>query len=125
MNVSKSNETNKPSPLLEMFSHLGKPCTVPLIFALGERSYRTDIRELRDSIDLSGKKLSANTISKCLSGLTEIGIVERNVHAPSPPNEEYYLTSKGQQLYKHLLQLRFVAERTPSEYDLFESISAC
>ena len=125
MNVSKANETNTISPLGEMVSHLGRPCTVPLIFALGERSYSTNIRELRKSIDLSGKRISQAALSKCLSGLTEIGLVEATVHADSPPNAEYHLTSKGKQLYGHLVQLRHLAEMTPPEYDVFDGITAC
>ncbi|MFW9976074.1 MAG: winged helix-turn-helix transcriptional regulator [Candidatus Thorarchaeota archaeon] len=126
MNVSKTNESNKPVPLNEMFSHLGRPCTVPLIFALGERSYNIDIRELRSSIDMSdGKRLSEATISKCLSDLTQIGLVEGTVHAHSPSKAEYSLTSKGQQLYRHLLQIRLLTERLSLEQDYIDSISAC
>jgi DNA-binding HxlR family transcriptional regulator len=126
MNVSKSNESNTTSPLIEMFSHLGRPCTVPLIFALGERSYNIDVRELRNSIDLSGgKRLSESTISRCLSDLTQIGLVEGTVHAHSPPKEGFSLTLKGQQLYKHLLQMRLLTERAYSEQDFVDSISAC
>jgi DNA-binding HxlR family transcriptional regulator len=125
MNVSKANETNIISPIGEMFSHLGRPCSVPLIFALGERSYSTSIQELRKSIDLDGKRVSEATVSKCLSGLTEIGVVVGTAHANSLPKEEFQLTSKGQQLYRHLLQLRHLAEKTPSEYDLFDGITAC
>jgi len=126
MNVSKTNEPNLKSPLIEMFSHLGRPCTVPVIFALGERSYNTDVRELRSSIDLNnGMRLSTATISKCLSNLTEIGLVEGTVHAHSPLRAEYCLTIKGQQLYKHLLQLRLLSERNYTEQDFIDSISAC
>lgn len=126
MNVNKTNEPSTTSPLIEMFSHLGRPCTVPLIFALGERSYNTDIRELRNSIDLNnGKRLSEATISKCLSDLTQIGLVEGTVQTHHPLRAEYSLTSKGQQLYKHLLQIRFLTERVSTEYDFIDSISAC
>ena len=126
MNVSKSNESNTTSPLIEMFSHLGRPCTLPLIIALGERSYETDVGELRKSIDLgSGKRVSEATISKCLSDLTTIGLVEGNVHAHSPLRSEYSLTLMGQQLYRHLLQMRFLTERISSEQNYLESITAC
>jgi DNA-binding HxlR family transcriptional regulator len=126
MNMSTSNESNTPSPLTEMFSHLGRPCTVPLIFALGERSYNTNIGELRNSIDLSsGKKPSEATISKCLSDLTQIGIVEGITHAHSPLKAEYGLTSAGQQLYRHLLQIRHLAERASLEDTFHDSMSAC
>ncbi len=126
MNVSKTNQPNKTVPLQEMFSHLGRPCTVPLIFALGERSYNTDIHELRNSVGMSeGKRLSEATISKCLSNLTEIGLVEGTVHAHSPLKAEYCLTSKGQQLYRHLLQIRLLTERLSLEQDYIDSISAC
>jgi DNA-binding HxlR family transcriptional regulator len=126
MNVNRSNELNTTSPMTEMFSHLGRPCTVPLIIALGERSYNTDIRELRNNIDLSsGKKLSESTISKCLSDLAQIGIVEGVVHQHSPSKSEYSLTSAGQQLYRHLLQIRHLAERASIEDTFHDSMSAC
>jgi DNA-binding HxlR family transcriptional regulator len=126
MNISKSNESNTTSPMIEMFSHLGRPCTVPLIFALGERSYNTNVRELRNSIDSSGgKRISETTISKCLSDLTQIGLVEGPVHAHSPPKEEYSLTLMGQQLYKHLLRIRLLTEQVYSEHNHIDSISAC
>ena len=126
MNVSKATDSNTSSPLTEMFSHLGRPCTVPLIFALGERSYNANIRELRNSIDMSdGKRLSESTISKCLTDLTQIGLVEGTEHAHSPPKAEYCLTSTGQQLYRHLLQIRHLAERASSEPNFLDSMSAC
>jgi DNA-binding HxlR family transcriptional regulator len=126
MTVNKSNESNTSSPLTEMFSHLGRPCTVPLIIALGERSYNADVRELRNSIDLSsGKKLSESTISKCLLDLTQIGIVEGIAHAHTPAKAEYSLTSAGQQLYRHLLQIRHLAERASLETNFLDSMSAC
>ena len=123
MNLSKGNETNTTSPVYEIFSQLGRPCAVPIIFALGERSYNTDIHELRNSID--SKKLTTTTISKCLSDLTAIGLVEGAAHAKSPSEAEYSLTSKGQQLYKHLLQIRFLSERVTTDQDFFDSVSAC
>lgn len=126
MTVNRTNELNISSPLTEMFSHLGRPWTVPLIIALGERSYNTDVSELRNSIDTSnGKKLSISTISKCLSDLTQIGIVEGTVHVHPPPKAEYSLTLTGQQLYRHLLQIRHLAERASLEQNFTDSVSAC
>ncbi len=126
MTVNRMNEPTITSPLTEMFSHLGRPWTVPLIIALGERSYNTDVRELRNSIDSSsGKKLSVSTISKCLSDLTQIGIVEGIVQEHTPPKAEYSLTSAGRQLYRHLLQIRHLAERASLENSLTDSVSAC
>ncbi|TFG30903.1 transcriptional regulator [Candidatus Thorarchaeota archaeon] len=126
MVASKTNESNTSSPMSEMFSHLGRPCAVPLIFSLGERSYSTDIHELQSSINLSsGKKLNSSTISKCLFDLTQIGLVEGTMHAQSPLKAEYWLTTTGQQLYKHLLQIRHLAERASFEPNLLESMSAC
>ncbi len=126
MTVNRTNESDISSPLTEMFSHLGRPWTVPLIIALGERSYNTDVGELRNSIDSSnGRKLSVSTISKCLSDLAQIGIVEGTVHAHSPPKAEYSLTSAGQQLYRHLLQIRHLAERASLEHSFIDSVSAC
>ena len=126
MNVSKTTDSNQSSPLIEMISHLGRPCTVPLILALGERSYNADIRELRNSIDTNeGKKLSAATISKCLSNLEQLGVVEGTAHAQFPAKAEYCLTITGQQLYRHLLQIRHLAENAASERNLLDSMSAC
>ncbi|MFW9908977.1 MAG: winged helix-turn-helix transcriptional regulator [Candidatus Thorarchaeota archaeon] len=126
MTVNRTNESDISSPLTEMFSHLGRPWTVPLIIALGERSYNTDVGELRNSIDSSnGRKLSVSTISRCLSDLAQIGIVEGTVHAHSPPKAEYSLTSAGQQLYRHLLQIRHLAERASLEHSFTDSVSAC
>ena len=126
MNVSKATDSNQNSPLIEMISHLGRPCTVPLILALGDRSYNADIHELRNSIDVSeGKKLSTATISKCLLNLEQIGVVEGTVHAQSPPRAEYCLTMTGQQLYRHLLQIRHLAENAASDRNLVDSMSAC
>jgi len=124
MNVSKETNSNTNSPVVEMFSHLGRPCAVPLIFALGELSYNIDVHELRNHIGMSaGKKLSTSTISKCLSDLEQIGLVEGGAQAVK--NAEYSLTATGQQLYRHLLQIRHLAENVTAERNLIESVSAC
>jgi len=126
MIVSKTNESNTTSPMSEMFSHLGRPGIVPLIFSLGERSYSTDIHELRSSINSSSdKKISSSTISKNLFDLARIGLVDSAMHAQSPLEAEYWLTTTGQKLYKHLLQIRHLAERASLEPNFIESISAC
>jgi DNA-binding HxlR family transcriptional regulator len=126
MNVVKESQTKTNAPLMEIFSHLGRPCTVPLIFALGERSYNTNVRELRESFDTSiGKKPSVATISKCLSDLAGIGLVEGPAHADSTPLAEYCLTVIGQQVYRHLIQMKHLAERANSEETFIDSVSAC
>ena len=113
-------------PLTEIFSQLGRACSIPLIFALGERSYNIDVRELQESIDSSGgRKLNESTISRCLSDLVEIGLVEGTMRAHSAPVAEYCLTSTGQQIYRHLLQIRHLAERANNEETLLDSMSAC
>ncbi len=126
MNVSKSNEPNSNLSLTEMFSHLGSSCTVPLIFALGENSYNSDISDLRRSISYSdGIHVSDSKISRCLSNLAQIGLVEGNVHTNPHPRTEYSLTSMGQQLYRHLLQIRALTERASSNGEVVDNISAC
>ncbi len=113
-------------PLTEIFSHLGRACTVPLIFALGERSYNIDVRELQESIDsISGRRLNESTISKCLTDLIGLGLVEGTMRAPSAAIAEYCLTSTGQQIYRHLLQMRRLAERATTDETLLDSVSAC
>ena len=113
-------------PLTEIFSQLGRACTVPLIFALGERSYNIDVRELRESIDSgSGMRLNESTISRCLTDLVGLGLVERTMRTHSAPVAEYSLTSAGQQIYRHLLQIRHVAERANDDETFLDSVSAC
>jgi DNA-binding HxlR family transcriptional regulator len=127
MNAVNSTQTRPTEPLVEMFSHLGRPCAVPLIFALGERAFNADVRELRNSIDVNGsRRVSESTISKCLSDLASLGLVEESVHAHSPLRAEYSLTDSGQQVYRHLLQMRHIAEYGTSRSNpMVESISAC
>ena len=126
MNVDKTYRQYTTSPLSEIFSHLGKPCAVPLILALGGRSYNIDVREIRNNIHLShGMKPSETTISKCLSDLTRLGVVEGTEHAKSPMKAEYSLTSKGQELYRHLIQIRHLTEHDSTVPESFDSISAC
>jgi len=126
MNVSKSNEPNTTSSLIEMFSHLGNSCTVPLIFALGENSYNSDISELRRSISYSdGIHVSDSKISRCLSNLAQIGIVEGTAQGNPQMKSEYSLTAMGQQLYKHLLQIRALTERAFLDVDAIDHVSAC
>ena len=124
MNVSKSNEPNSNSPMIEMFSHLGNSCTVPLIFALGENSYTSNISDLRRSISYNdGIRVSDSKVSRCLTNLKQIGLVEETVLSNPQLRTEYFLTSKGQQLYRHLLQIRTVTELRTS--DFIDNISAC
>ena len=126
MNVSKTNEPNSNSPMIEMFSHLGNSCTVPLIFALGENSYNSNISELRKSISYSdGIHVSDSKVSRCLSNLSQIGLVEGSVHNNPQMKSEYSLTAMGQQLYKHLLQIRSLTERYNADGEVIDNISAC
>jgi DNA-binding HxlR family transcriptional regulator len=126
MNVVKVDQPNTHAQLIEIFSHLGRPCTVPLIFALGERSYSTNVHELRECFDLSvGKKPSVATVSKCLSDLAGLGLVEGPVHTESTPLAEYCLTVTGQQVYRHLVQMRHLAEQVSSDETFLDSVSAC
>jgi DNA-binding HxlR family transcriptional regulator len=126
MNVDKESQTKTREPLTEIFSHLGRPFSVPLIFALGERSYNTNVHELRESLDSTvGKKLSVSTISKCLSDLAGLGLVEGPAHTESTPFAEYCLTITGKQVYRHLIQMRHLAERPITDETLIDSVSAC
>lgn len=127
MKSSKHIHTNQTEPLVEMFIHLGRPHAVPLILTLGERASNADIREIRSSISASDRtRVSEDTISKCLSGLASVGLVRESVHTHSPSRAEYSLTDSGQEVYRHLLQMRYLAENGASgEISIGESISAC
>ena len=123
MNSIKEQETKSNEPLVEMFSHLGRPCAVPLILALGERSYNADAKQLGKSFD---NKLSKSTISKCLADLAGLGIVDGIAREHSAQDVEYSLTDMGLQIYRHLLQMRYVVENAAAYTDARpESISAC
>lgn len=127
MITSKSSNPESKEPLTEMLSHLGRPCAVPLIIALGERAYNTGVRELRQKLDSgSGKSLSESAISKCLTDLTALGLVQRTDHADSFLESRYSLTHVGQEIYKHILQMRHWAENVVRLNDLYTSnVSAC
>lgn len=112
---------------MEMFLHLGRPYAVPLILTLGERASNANIREIRSSIDESERmRISENTISRCLYGLASVGLVRESAHQHSPSRAEYSLTDSGQEVYRHLLQMRHLVEYEPvKDTASAESISAC
>ncbi|NHI84330.1 MAG: transcriptional regulator [Candidatus Thorarchaeota archaeon] len=127
MTASKSSNPILKDPLEEIFSHLGRPCAVSLILALGERAHNAGVREIRRIIDSSGTKAaSESTLTKCLTELATLGLVQRTEHEESPSEAGYSLTHVGREIYRHILQIRHWAELTSNGTDDIESnVSAC
>lgn len=122
MIATKSSTQITKEPLEEFFTQLGRPCSVPLILALGERAHNAGIHELRRTIGTRvGRTTSESTVTKCLADLTELGLVQRTDHAESPPKAGYTLTYVGREIYRHILQIRRWAELTSDGTDIVEN----
>jgi DNA-binding HxlR family transcriptional regulator len=109
MVANKSSNPNTKEPLTEIFFNLGRPCAVPLILALGQQSYNPSIPELRQKI---GSTVSKSEISKCLTNLVSLGLVQKTGHAVSNPELGFRLTLIGQEFYRHIIQMRYWAEKS-------------
>lgn len=108
MVANTSSTPNTKEPLTEIFFQLGRPCAIPLILALGQQSYNPSIPELRQKI---GSSVSKSEISKCLTNLASLGLVQKTGHAISNPEVGYRLTLIGQEFYRHIIQMRYWAEK--------------
>jgi DNA-binding HxlR family transcriptional regulator len=108
MVANKSSNPNTKEPLAEIFSHLGRPCAVPLILVLGQQSYNPGVHELRRKI---GSNVSKSEISKCINNLISLGLVQKSGHVVSNPEAGYRLTRVGQEFYRHIIQMRYWAEK--------------
>jgi len=127
MIANKSSNQTKKEPLTEIFSQLGHPCAVPVILALGERTYNPGVKELRQKIGSGkGTSVSKSQLSKCLTNLASIGLVERNDHPTSGLDAGYSLTHIGQEFYRHIIQMRYWAERgNNNTVSTTSDVSAC
>ena len=108
MVANKSSNPNSKEPLTDILFHLGRPCAVPLILALGQQSYNPSVQELRQKI---GSNVSKSEISKCLTSLVSLGLVQKTGHTISNPESGYRLTLIGQEFYRHIIQMRYWAEK--------------
>ena len=127
MIANKLSHPNKKEPLTEIFTQLGRTCAVPVILALGERTYNPSVQELRQKIGSNnGLNVSKSEVSKCLTNLTALGLVKRTDHVLSNPDAGYSLTNIGQEFYRHIIQMRYWAEKGNNFSDPTTSnISAC
>lgn len=127
MVANKSFNPNSKEPLTEIFSQLGHPCAIPVILALGEQSYKHDVKELRQKIGPStGMSVSKSQLSKCLTNLASIGLVQRADHPTSNPEVSYNLTYIGQEFYRHIIQMRYWAEKANNNNESTDSnVTAC
>ena len=127
MIANKSSNPSKKEPLTEIFSQLGHPCAVPVILALGERTYNPGVKELRQKIGSGkGMSVSKSQLSKCLTSLSSIGLVQRTDHPTSSPDAGYSLTHIGQEFYRHIIQMRYWAEKSNNNAESTTSdVSAC
>ncbi len=127
MTNNNSSYPNKKEPLTEIFSQLGRTCAIPVVLALGERAYNPSVQELRLKIGSNtGMNVSKSEISKCLTNLTTLGLVERTDQAISTPEAGYGLTNIGQEFYRHIIQMRYWAEKRINFTDsTINNVSAC
>jgi len=127
MITNKSSNPSKTEPLAGIFSQLGRPCAVPVILVLGEQAYNPSVHEIRQKLgSVNGRGVSNSLISSCLSNLTMLGLVQRTDHATSNPEAGYSLTRIGQEFYRHIIQMRYWAERGNGFTELIiDSKEAC
>jgi len=126
MVANKSFNPNSKEPLTEIFSQLGHPCAVPVILALGERTYNPDVKELKQKIGSSkGMSVSKSELSKCLTNLASIGLVQRADPPTSNHEASYSLTNIGQEFYRHIIQMRYWAEKGNNNESANSNVSAC
>ncbi len=89
-------------PLKILFDQLGRPWTVQLLLLLGN-SGNTRYHAIREKLkEGEGKAISDATLSKRLSSLTDLGLIERHVIAETPPQVEYALSNAGTETHRHI-----------------------
>ncbi len=89
-------------PLKMLFEQLGRPWTVQLLILLGEGG-NIRYHEIREGLrKAEGREISDATLSKRLSSLTDLGLVQRHVIAETPPQVEYALSEAGMETYRHI-----------------------
>ncbi|MFW9889558.1 MAG: winged helix-turn-helix transcriptional regulator [Candidatus Thorarchaeota archaeon] len=127
MLANKSSKPSRTEPLAGIFSQLGRPCAVPVILALGEQAYNPSVHEIRQKLGpVNGRGVSKSVISNCISNLTMLGLVQRTDHAISNPEAGYRLTRIGQEFYRHIIQMRYWADRGNGSTELtIDSKEAC
>lgn len=90
-------------PLESVIQLLGRQWTIPLVFLLGNNPDGLRYSEIRESlIEHIKKEISDTTLSRKLTGLTDLGILTRKSYDEVPPRVEYGLTKAGFSLF-HVL----------------------
>ncbi|MFW9907021.1 MAG: winged helix-turn-helix transcriptional regulator [Candidatus Thorarchaeota archaeon] len=122
-----SSSKNITQSISEIFSQLGRPWTISLILALGERGSTHELHEIRDRIRLiSSRKVPEATLHNCLSGLAEIGLVAEVVHEESPSITEYGLTNTGLETYRHIVRMGlWTFDGSNNGVNIINDVSAC
>ena len=93
-------------PLESVVRLLGRQWTIPLILKLGEYEDTIRYSEIRENlIEESNDVISDSTLSRKLSELTKLGIVNRKSYDEVPPRVEYGLTDTGITLFHTLHQI--------------------
>jgi DNA-binding HxlR family transcriptional regulator len=122
-----SSEQNYIQSMSGIFSQLGRPWTISLILALGERGSTNKLHELQDKIrKMSSRKIPENALLKCIEDLSQLGLVTRVVHEESPTVEEYGLTNAGNEMYRHMIRMTlWDLDGSSNGHTTYSDISAC
>ncbi len=126
MNGKSSEQANIQS-MSGIFSQLGRPWTISLILALGERGSTNRLHEIQDKIGkMSSRKVSENALLKCIEDLSQLGLVTKVVHEESPATEEYGLTNAGNEMYRHMIRMTlWDLDGSRDGHTTYSDISAC
>jgi DNA-binding HxlR family transcriptional regulator len=126
MYVHSGPESSCLEPLKTLFYQLGRRWTLSIILHLG-RGQKSRYHEIRDGVnDAEEGEISDATLSKRLSDLTHLGLVNREVVADTPPQVEYALTEAGLETYRHLQVMTTWAQKVCHSGRLKkESIANC
>lgn len=93
-------------PLESIVQLLGRQWTVPLILFLGEQADSSRYSEIRKKLCEEPRDIiSDSTLSRKLTELTNLGIIDRKSYDEVPPRVEYRLTNVGMSLFHTLEQL--------------------
>ena len=85
---------------------LGRQWTIPLILFLGKQAEGIRYSEIRNNLcEESSNVIGDSSLSRKLTELTNLGIIDRKSYDEVPPRVEYGLTNIGMSLFHALEQL--------------------
>lgn len=89
-----------PCSLEGTLKFLGKSWNIMIIGTIGNH-HKLRFNELMDKLG----KISPKTLASRLKELKDTGLIDRHAFAEIPPRVEYNLTTRGNELYEHLIPI--------------------